>query len=342
MADQQNTEAGKWGYSSFISHASEDAAVAAELCRRLEERGLKCWIAPRDIPPGRDWAPEIMQGIDRSRTMIVLVSAASNRSPQVLREVSQAVSKEHPIFPILLERVLLSRNLDYFIAPIHWIQFWSGTMEEHAETLQAAIQGREDWQAGAVAPSLGRSLQFRSSVFWPALAAAALVAVATAAAVGGVLHHENQAAQARIDQSTLSLGFVKMDLRRSGTSDGQRAAPVRGSAAVYLYGADTPYSKVNLKIDGLRQGAQEPLDLSSRLNQDQVGGAQVVEFDADLVKDRLTVCLSLPHPRLGTVYRVTEAFAAKAAGAAGDASEVRLVRTAPDAAAPDSAARCGG
>ncbi len=28
------------------------------ICKRLESSGYSCWIAPRDIPYGNDWAGE--------------------------------------------------------------------------------------------------------------------------------------------------------------------------------------------------------------------------------------------------------------------------------------------
>jgi len=40
----------------FISYSSKDKAIAAALCAHLEKAQLKCWIAPRDIAPGKDYA----------------------------------------------------------------------------------------------------------------------------------------------------------------------------------------------------------------------------------------------------------------------------------------------
>lgn len=36
----------------FISHSAKDKEAAHGLCAGLEARGLRCWIAPRDIVPG--------------------------------------------------------------------------------------------------------------------------------------------------------------------------------------------------------------------------------------------------------------------------------------------------
>ena len=40
----------------FISHSSIDKELADKVCETLEARSLKCWIAPRDIMPGSEWA----------------------------------------------------------------------------------------------------------------------------------------------------------------------------------------------------------------------------------------------------------------------------------------------
>jgi hypothetical protein len=36
----------------FISHSSLDKATADQVCTFLEDQGIVCWIAPRNVPPG--------------------------------------------------------------------------------------------------------------------------------------------------------------------------------------------------------------------------------------------------------------------------------------------------
>lgn len=48
----------------FISHSTADKAIADAICHRLEEAGVRCWIAPRDIT-NSDWAGSIMDGLRR-------------------------------------------------------------------------------------------------------------------------------------------------------------------------------------------------------------------------------------------------------------------------------------
>lgn len=50
----------------FISHSSQDKDIADRVLSYLESNDQCCWIAPRDIPPGADWADSLIDGIDSS------------------------------------------------------------------------------------------------------------------------------------------------------------------------------------------------------------------------------------------------------------------------------------
>ncbi|MGN0669012.1 MAG: TIR domain-containing protein [Oscillospiraceae bacterium] len=105
----------------FISHSSENAELAKELCGKLEKNGFPCFLAPRDIRSGFEYAEEIINGIDSSDVMVLLLSEASNSSPHVLREVERAVSKKKTIIVYKLEEVQLSKSLEYFLMTHQWV-----------------------------------------------------------------------------------------------------------------------------------------------------------------------------------------------------------------------------
>ncbi|MBQ3583280.1 MAG: toll/interleukin-1 receptor domain-containing protein, partial [Lachnospiraceae bacterium] len=105
----------------FISHSSKDNKLASELCEYLEANGKSCFIAPRDIRYGKEYAEEIVDGIDDSKAMILLLSEQSNQSPHVLREVERAVSKSIPILIYKLENVELSKSMEYFLMAHQWL-----------------------------------------------------------------------------------------------------------------------------------------------------------------------------------------------------------------------------
>lgn len=105
----------------FISHSSKDAKIADGICEYLESNGNECFIAPRNIRSGREYAEEIVDGIDNSEVMVLVVSKNSNNSPHVLREVERAVSKRIPVVIYKLEDVELSKSMEYFIMTHQWI-----------------------------------------------------------------------------------------------------------------------------------------------------------------------------------------------------------------------------
>lgn len=101
----------------FISYAEADRPVMVAFRDRLESAGVDCWEARRDIPPGADYATAIMEAIEHSRAMLVLVSGASDASPHVVRELEHAVQMGVPLLPVRLGTSPLSRRLRYFLGP---------------------------------------------------------------------------------------------------------------------------------------------------------------------------------------------------------------------------------
>ena len=104
----------------FISYSSKDSKEAFKICDLLEKKGLKCFIAPRDIRPGREYGEEIVNGIDNAEAVILLLSQEANNSPHVLREVERAVSKNVAIYVCSLEKVELSKSMEYFLMAHQW------------------------------------------------------------------------------------------------------------------------------------------------------------------------------------------------------------------------------
>lgn len=132
----------------FISHSSTDALTAMEICELLEQNRIECFIAPRNIRSGREYAEEIVNGIEHSTAMVLLMSRAANASPHVLREVERAVSKNIPILVYKLEDVELSKSLEYFLMTHQWIN--KETKGDHSEILAVARELEQRESAGGV------------------------------------------------------------------------------------------------------------------------------------------------------------------------------------------------
>ncbi len=50
----------------YISYSSRNRSLADAVCAKLEEQQIRCWVAPRDVPPGLSHAASIVNAIDES------------------------------------------------------------------------------------------------------------------------------------------------------------------------------------------------------------------------------------------------------------------------------------
>jgi hypothetical protein len=114
----------------FISHSSDEAADAQGLCAFLEQHGLKAWIAPRDVRPGRDYSEQLQQAIENCGAFLVLVTKSANSSPYVRVETEMAFSLDKPLFPIRTSDVAPGKGLALFLKIKHWTDAF-GAQREH-------------------------------------------------------------------------------------------------------------------------------------------------------------------------------------------------------------------
>jgi hypothetical protein len=78
------------GSDVFMSYASQDAAVAKLMVENLEQQGVKCWVAPRDVKPGAQYADAIIRAINDAKAIVVVLSSSAMVSSHVAREVERA------------------------------------------------------------------------------------------------------------------------------------------------------------------------------------------------------------------------------------------------------------
>ncbi|HEY45964.1 MAG TPA: TIR domain-containing protein [Anaerolineae bacterium] len=124
----------------FISYSNLDKTVADAVCATLEARKIRCWIAPRDVPPGKSWPAAIVDAIDASQVFVLVLSNGSNTSEQVIREVGGAVGKGIPILPLRIEDVEPSREMSYYLQITHWLDALTPPLEQHLEKLANSVQ----------------------------------------------------------------------------------------------------------------------------------------------------------------------------------------------------------
>ena len=106
----------------FISHSSINKQVADAICHALEENGVRCWVAPRDIPPGSNYGAEIIKGIRECSIFLLVFSTESNTSAAVHKEVERAVLGYNKIIiPFRIEDIPMCDSLEFFLTDVQWI-----------------------------------------------------------------------------------------------------------------------------------------------------------------------------------------------------------------------------
>jgi TolB-like protein len=142
----------------FISYASQDAAVANAIVGNLEQHGIKCWIAPRDVTPGSQYADEIVGAINNTKVLVLVLSEHAVASPHVGREVERAASKRRRIIVLRTDAAPLTRSFEYFLSESQWIDVAALGMPAALTKLTQAV-GQRLAPASWVSTSLGADVR---------------------------------------------------------------------------------------------------------------------------------------------------------------------------------------
>ena len=100
--------------------------------------------------PGQRWSDAIIEGIEQSRALLVILSAAANLSVDVAREVERAAENKKIILCIRVEDIRPSGGLSYFLSPVQWIDVFPGPLVARLDWLARSVVGAVDGSGRAV------------------------------------------------------------------------------------------------------------------------------------------------------------------------------------------------
>jgi probable HAF family extracellular repeat protein len=124
----------------FISHSKVDKSIADAICQKLESEGVRCWIAPRDIPPGAQWPSSLVTGVKTCPVTVLVFSKNADLSPHVQNEIAMAFHWRRTIIPFRLENVAPSGNLEYYLFTVQWIDAFAPLREHALERLVMCVR----------------------------------------------------------------------------------------------------------------------------------------------------------------------------------------------------------
>jgi hypothetical protein len=131
----------------FISYQSSDKECADRVCEALERQNISCWIAPRDIPIGAEWAAAIVEGLQRCHCFVVILSSHSTNARQISREAELADNRKLPIFTLRIEDVEPPPGLLYFLGNVQWVDAFDGQFESALARLAEVLRRSTDYPA---------------------------------------------------------------------------------------------------------------------------------------------------------------------------------------------------
>jgi len=134
----------------FLSYSSKDQKAARTVCTALEDRGLKCWIASRDVGPGENFQETIVRAIRAAKVMVLVFTNHANNSDEIKKEFVLASQNRLTIIPVRMEDIVPNEAFAYEFATRQWIDLfadWEGEIDRLGL-----------WVTGIVSPKDGDQL----------------------------------------------------------------------------------------------------------------------------------------------------------------------------------------
>ena len=124
----------------FISYSSRDMEAAQAICHVLEQNEIRCWMAPRDIPPGADYGDVIDEAIKSCKVVVVIFSETAASSQWVKGELNIAFEEQKTIIPFRLDQTPLKGQNRVMLNKTHWIDAFPDYKTKFNDLVTAVAQ----------------------------------------------------------------------------------------------------------------------------------------------------------------------------------------------------------
>ena len=123
----------------FISYSSYDREKAMALVNVLHTAGYEVWLDQGGIGGAQDWSSEIVDALNKSKTVLFLISKDSVTSYNCAKEIHLASEKHKNILPVILEETPLPVLFEYPLAGLQRVPY---------ERTDAILQALEILESG--------------------------------------------------------------------------------------------------------------------------------------------------------------------------------------------------
>jgi hypothetical protein len=118
---------------AFVSYSRADSDFAQRLVQDLKAHGASVWLDRMDIIPGERWDSAVEHALTDAPIMLVILSATSVNSTNVMDEVSFALETGKTVIPIISQECAIPFRL----RRLQHVDFRAGYSDALAELLRA-------------------------------------------------------------------------------------------------------------------------------------------------------------------------------------------------------------
>jgi formylglycine-generating enzyme required for sulfatase activity len=133
------------GHRVFISYykgkgeSSKDRNVADKIYSALNSKGIRCWMAPRDVLPGDEDVKAMIDAVMHSKVLVLIFSLNADKSHWVKSEVRKALDEKITIIPFCIENGFDQSILGFMVGSRHRINAHTQPRRKHLDKLVEAV-----------------------------------------------------------------------------------------------------------------------------------------------------------------------------------------------------------
>ena len=207
----------------FISYSTKNTEYADAVCKKLEDNGIECWIAPRNIKTGTNYAKEIMDGLKLAKLVVLIFSKDAQESEYVNNEIDTAFSKNgQPIVALKVDDSFPEKQMEFFLKNSQWLDASPTALKKENKTLDSCydqLVGDVQRILDGKTPVSGSGgvenivIPGKEKGFFDKYKLPIVIAVILLIAVGGFLAYSNMNGQSSSgsNETGMSIGYIGLE-----------------------------------------------------------------------------------------------------------------------------------
>ena len=201
----------------FISYKSENAEYADALHDKFEENGIKCWLDSNNIRTAKNFAQEIIDGLNEAKVIVLVYSKQADQSPYVYREIETAFDANKHIVPLKIDNTY-PEELEFFLRGTQWLDASPDALEKRNRTLEdcfdevvETVKEIKDIPVVPRTPVDEKVVPPKPKGFFEKYGKYVIVAIALVVVVGGFLAYNamnSQSSGENLNETLADIGYV--------------------------------------------------------------------------------------------------------------------------------------